>query len=52
MLEFIVLGDVPGTTLQITFKGALILGSVFMGGLLVRSVDKRLHRHRLELASE
>jgi hypothetical protein len=50
MLEFIVLGNIPGTTLEITFKGALILAAVFFGGLIIRSTERKLYEARINLA--
>lgn len=30
MLEFIVLGQIPGTTIEITFKGVLIIAATLL----------------------
>ena len=49
MLEFIVLGQIPGTTIQITFAQVLILGSTLLVASELRIVAQR--RGLLKLAA-
>ena len=41
MLEFIVLGEVPGTQVVITYQWALILALAFTGAAFLKSISKR-----------
>lgn len=43
MLEFIVLGQIPGTSIQIEFTGMLLLG-LLLCALLCLSTYRRIHR--------
>ncbi|HSX46546.1 MAG TPA: hypothetical protein VLF87_00980 [Patescibacteria group bacterium] len=45
MLEFIVLGQVPGTNLQVTFGD--VVGILMATALLFAAYQARLHRHKL-----
>lgn len=42
MLEFIVLGTIPGTSFQLTFNWVLGIGSILLVGTLLRMLDGRL----------
>lgn len=41
MLELIVLGQVPGTSVQITFKMVLGVAVVLLGIAMLRAADRR-----------
>jgi hypothetical protein len=41
MLEFIVLGEVPGTHIVITYQWALLLALAFAGITLAKSISKK-----------
>lgn len=41
MLELIVLGEVPGTQIVISYQWALILAIAFTGAAFIRSVSKK-----------
>ena len=49
MLEFIVLGEVPGTTIIITYSWVIALTTILAGYSLLRTSHKR-HNHSYDNA--
>lgn len=44
MLEFIVLGNVPGTSFQITFNWVLIISGILVGVPVLQAMIKQTYR--------
>lgn len=49
MLEFIVLGEVPGTHIVITFQWALLLAVIFLGFTFVKNFGKKYRDNQQRL---
>lgn len=49
MLEFIVLGEVPGTHIVITYQWALLLAVTFLSFTVVKSLGKRNRSEQQQL---
>ncbi len=52
MLEFIVLGEVPGTHIVITFQWALSIASLLIGIALAKSFGKKYRTTETQLPIE
>lgn len=47
MLEFIVLGEIPGTSVHITFSQVLIIGAILLAASELRIIAQRKQLLRL-----
>lgn len=52
MLEFIVLGEVPGTHIVITFQWAILLATILIGSAFAKVISKRIRAHQSQLPIE
>jgi hypothetical protein len=52
MLEFLVLGQIPGTQIVITFQWVLIVASLGFGVLLGRRIAKQSHNGNAQVVED